>query len=99
RGSMMRSQTAFGRLDAAPQPNILLFPGPRQSDHSKHRVRALLQPLARSIRFWRAQALARQQLRSLSDLDDHVLRDIGLTRQALRCQPSNSLEAATLLSG
>ena len=95
----MRSQTAFGRLSAAPPPNILLFPGRLAPNYSKQRVRALLRPLSRLIRLWRARALARRQLRTLCDLDDHVLRDIGLTREALRYQVSNSSEAATLLSG
>jgi uncharacterized protein YjiS (DUF1127 family) len=44
-----------------------------------HRVTAL-------FGFWRERIRARRQLRGLCQLDDHILKDIGLTRSALRCE-------------
>jgi uncharacterized protein YjiS (DUF1127 family) len=35
---------------------------------------------------------ARQQLRELCRLDDYILRDIGLTRSALRCEANRLFE-------
>ena len=36
------------------------------------------------LRGWRQRLQSRRQLRNLCELDDHILRDIGLTRTALR---------------
>jgi len=35
---------------------------------------------------WRKRAAARRQLRALCELDDHLLKDIGLTRPELRAR-------------
>jgi uncharacterized protein YjiS (DUF1127 family) len=79
----MRSQIALGPLRGAPRPNSLPFGRPLRFDHTKHGARTLLRQLARSIGLWRERIRSRHQLRGLSDLDDHLLRDIGLTRGAL----------------
>jgi uncharacterized protein YjiS (DUF1127 family) len=38
------------------------------------------------VRHWRERMRSRRQLRDLWELDDHLLRDIGLTKAALRCE-------------
>ena len=47
----------------------------------KHRGWARLAGAARVVRFWLARS---RQRRALATLDDHLLRDIGLTRDAAR---------------
>jgi uncharacterized protein YjiS (DUF1127 family) len=38
------------------------------------------------LRWWRERMRARRQLRILCELDDHLLKDIGLNRSALLCE-------------
>jgi len=40
---------------------------------------------------WRERIRARRHLRDLCALDDHTLRDIGLTRASLRCEAEKPL--------
>ena len=50
--------------------------------HELHRVTAAMAATAKTVLLW---VLRRRQRRSLAELDDHMLRDIGLDRyQALR---------------
>jgi uncharacterized protein YjiS (DUF1127 family) len=79
----MRPQTTLGPLRAAQRPTTLPFAGSLQADHTKHGARALLRRIARLILVWRERVRSRRQLGALSHLDDHLLRDIGLTREAL----------------
>ena len=79
----MRSQTALGPLRGAPRPNSVPFARPLRFDHTKHGARTLLRQLARSIGLWRERIRSRHQPRGLSNVDDPLLRDIGLTRGAL----------------
>jgi uncharacterized protein YjiS (DUF1127 family) len=79
----MRSQTTLGPLRAAQRPTTLPFAVPLHADHTKRSARALLRRLARLIRVWRERVRSRRRLRALSHLDDHLLHDIGLTREAL----------------
>ena len=44
------------------------------------------------LRRWRKRMKARRQLRELCRLDDYILRDIGLTRSALRCEANRLFE-------
>jgi uncharacterized protein YjiS (DUF1127 family) len=43
-----------------------------------------LKQLTGRLSLWQARIRARRQLRDLCQLDDHTLRDIGLTRAAIR---------------
>jgi uncharacterized protein YjiS (DUF1127 family) len=79
----MRSQTTLGPLRAAQRPATLPFAGSLQADHTKHGARALLRQIARSIGVCMERVRSRRQLRALSHLDDHLLHDIGLTREGL----------------
>lgn len=63
-----------------------------------HAVAALLGPVARVVAKLRETAERRRVFHNLASLDDHMLRDIGLTRydlEAARVQPA--LAGATLL--
>ena len=48
-------------------------------------ARAGLRKLVELFVVWHMRAATRRQLWALSDLDDHMLKDIGLTRGELRC--------------
>lgn len=48
------------------------------------RARAGLGRIIELIARWRRRAAARRELRALCELDDYILRDIGLTRSELR---------------
>lgn len=53
---------------------------PRRSEARHHAPLAAIRRIAAALRLWRRRALARQQLPALSD---HLLKDIGLRRDAL----------------
>jgi uncharacterized protein YjiS (DUF1127 family) len=48
------------------------------------RARAALVRIIELIALWRRRAAARRELQALCELDDYILRDIGLTRSELR---------------
>jgi len=48
------------------------------------------------LRPWREQKRARRQQRVLSELDDHMLKDIGLTRSAVGCRQRSDSGGAGL---
>jgi len=50
------------------------------------------------IALWRRHAAAAREVRALSELDDHLLGDIGLTRSQLRCEAARSFRGASLPS-
>ena len=47
-------------------------------------IRTGLRRLVALVVRWRRRAAARRELRILCELDDHMLKDIGLTRSQLR---------------
>jgi uncharacterized protein YjiS (DUF1127 family) len=48
-------------------------------------ARAGLCKLTELFVVWQMRAARRRQVRALCELDDHLLKDIGLTRGELRC--------------
>jgi len=54
-----------------------LRPGWRSGSHPTGFVKTFLHRIAAAIRLWRERARSRPQLR---ELNDHLLRDIGLRR-------------------
>jgi uncharacterized protein YjiS (DUF1127 family) len=70
--STMRTQRASALADRAPLPG----------------APAGLRKLVELFVVWHMRAAARRQLWALSELDDHLLKDIGLTRGELRCEAS-----------
>jgi uncharacterized protein YjiS (DUF1127 family) len=57
----------------------------RRGGTNIRRSTALLQ-LIGLLRRWQERIRTRRQLARLCDLDDHILRDIGLTRSELHCE-------------
>ena len=49
------------------------------------------------IALWRRRAAARRELKALCELDDYLLRDIGLTRAVLRCEATQPFWRASNL--
>ena len=74
----MTSETIFGsaRTMQRPRHGGTSYVGPGTA----------LKQITGRLSLWRARIRARRQLRDLCQLDDHTLRDIGLTRAALRYQ-------------
>jgi uncharacterized protein YjiS (DUF1127 family) len=62
------------------------------------RVRAGLVRIIELIAVWRRRAAARRELRALCELDDYILRDIGLTRSELRDEATRPFWRASGLS-
>ena len=79
-------EIAFGLLSAR-----------RQRRNPAGRDGALAAPSRRPgpIGCWIREARAQRQLREFSRLDERLLRDIGLSRDALLCQSQNPIMADT----
>ena len=53
----------------------------RRLPHAGHGIGHALHEIGRKLHVWQERARARRQL---AELDDHLLRDIGVDRDALR---------------
>jgi uncharacterized protein YjiS (DUF1127 family) len=72
----MQLQTTSGPVPVARQP--------LDRNGTKHiRLNAALQWAVGLLRRWRERMRSRRQLAGLCHLDDHILKDIGLTRSEL----------------